>query len=33
MDHPIGEVLKREFSATGSKVAVSVEITLDVSVN
>ena len=33
MDHPVGQVLQGEFSATCSQVAISIEIALNVTVN
>ena len=33
MDHPVGQVLQSEFSATGSQVAICIEIALNVTVN
>jgi hypothetical protein len=33
MDHPIGEVLKSEFSTAGSQISICIEVSFDATVN
>jgi hypothetical protein len=33
MDHPIGEVLKSEFSTAGSQISICIEVSFDASVD